>query len=211
LETSYIARTPNVIYQQEVKFPSFDKHYKTIYEIKYGLNIKLYNQFQHLIQNTPLESPERKAVVTLLKEWICAYLEVLLLSIACEEATNGAPGRPPGKLVYVNHEDNAVLIPDKNPKTKGDENAPARNRTNVLENLRYVLADKPQLMQKFSNIEGCQEFCAAPAPRTLQAFLRNAVENHPFLTAVAYKRTSTSNITYLELRQIILDSLHTFN
>lgn len=210
LETSYIGRTPDVIYQQEVKFPSFDKPYKTIYEIKYGLNKKLYTQFQKLIQNTPLESPERKAVITLLKEWICAYLEVLLLSIACEEAANGAPGRPAGKLVYVNHEDDAVFVPDKNPKTKGDENAPARNRTNVLENLRYVLADKAYLMHKFSAIRGCRGFCENSNPETLGPFLKGAINNQSFLTAVAHIRVATSNIIYEELEEIIKNNIHTF-
>jgi hypothetical protein len=148
LETSFIGEIPAeyIVYQQPLKFPSF--HYQwhefmQVAEIKYGFNQALYESFQSLITQTSLDSNERKTVLELLKEWLCAYYEVLLLNIAIEEAK-----RREGELIYINHEDQSVTEPDKNPKTNGDINLVMRSRVIILEKTRY------QLAQRYPNPEG---------------------------------------------------------
>lgn len=140
LETSFIGAIPGeqIVHQEELKFPSFNKRWqdvKRVYAIKYGFNETLYNQFQTLIKTTHISTNERAAVLNLLKEWLCAFHEVMLLKLAEQHAA--AHG---GRLVYVDHENESVHLPDKNPKTSGELNADQRNRVNLLERLRSLIA-----------------------------------------------------------------------
>ncbi len=136
LETSYIGYIPGefVVYQSNIKFPSFNKPYKEIYEIKYGMDLNLYTQFQRLIKSTPVGSEERNAVIKLLKEWLCAYHEVLLLEIAQREAK-----RRSGCLIYVDYQNKVADIPDMGPLIKG--HIDSQNRVHVLQDIRWRLGE----------------------------------------------------------------------
>lgn len=136
LETSFISAIPghNVVYQLPIKFPSFHKSYKKVYEVKYGMDAELYMYFQHMIRKTQPETPLRNAVITLLKEWLCAYFEALLLRIAQDEANKKG-----GVLTYVNHDNSLTDIPEQRPYSPGNENVPTRNLVHTVENVRWWL------------------------------------------------------------------------
>lgn len=138
LETSYIGYIPGkfIFHQTNIKFPSFHKGYKRIYEIKYGMDLELYTQFQRLIKDTQIESPKRDTVIELLKEWLCAYHEVLLLKIAEREAS-----RRNGALIYVDYKNNHSTQPDIDPFTGGDANANTRNHLHLLQDIRWRLGE----------------------------------------------------------------------
>ena len=152
LETSFIGAIPGeqVVYQEQLKFPSFKNAWsevKRVYAIKYGFDQTLYTQFQTLIKQTLIGSPERDAVLNLLKEWLCAFHEVMLLRIA-----EGLAAERQGRLVYVDHNDDSVNLPDKNPKTNGGLNADQRNRVTLLERLRGLLGEQLQAEPKPENL-----------------------------------------------------------
>lgn len=134
LETSFVGNIPGekIIYQMGVKFPSFNKAYKNIYEIKYGMNKSLYESFQYLIKNTEPESTQREAVINLLKEWLCAYHETLLLEIAQQEASNRN-----GELTYIDYGNTESQKPDIRPFTKGHNET--QNQVHTLQELRWEL------------------------------------------------------------------------
>lgn len=136
LESSYIGYIPGelVVYQTVIKFPSFNKPYKKIFEIKYGMDLELYTQFQRLIKGTAVGSEERAAVIELLKEWLCAYHEVLLLEIAQRAAQQRG-----GSLIYVDYQNNVANEPDMGPFTRG--HIDSQNRTHILQDLRLRLGE----------------------------------------------------------------------
>lgn len=178
LETSFIGAIPaeQVIYQEPLKFPSFNKRWQDVarvYAIKYGFDETLYKQFQSLITTTFINTPERTAVLNLLKEWLCAFHEVMLLKTAEREATNRG-----GRLVYVDHEDASVNLPDKNPKTNGGANSDQRNRVALLERLRGLIGT---------------ELEAQPPPANMIAFVKAKIDDNSFLDLLRYTTAVTTN------------------
>lgn len=171
LETTFIGAIPGeqVVYQQQLKFPTFNKRWenvKRIYTIKYGFNKTLYTQFQTLIKMTAVESPVRIAVLNLLKEWLCAFHEVSLLKTAEQQAASRG-----GRLVYVDHSDKSVNLPDKNPKTSGGGNAEQRNRVVLLERLRSEIG---------------KEFEGENLPGDLIAYIETKLKEQRFLDTLRY-------------------------
>ncbi len=141
LEVSFVAGIPasQVVYEQPLKFPRFDRNWaevKHIMELKYGFNQQLYHQFQWLIRNTTLQSDERKKVIELLKEWLSAFHEVMLLKEASQQAKQRK-----GRLVYLDLENKPIHIPYSNPKARTGINDDG-NRIKLLERLRYLLAEE---------------------------------------------------------------------
>lgn len=124
----------HVVAQLHIKFPSFHKEYKQIYAMKYGLDANLYCLFQQLIKGTEPETEERKAVISLLKEWLCAYLEVLAITIAQQEAQKQG-----GHVVYIDYNDKSTYTPEKRALNSGKKNLYERNKLHVLEELRRQL------------------------------------------------------------------------
>jgi len=141
LENDYIGYISGdkVVVELRLKFPSFHKTYKPIYEIKYGLNKELYNLFGGLIKKTWQQDdkgPDNKAhqaAILLLKEWLCSYYEVLLLKMAQDKANDMG-----GSLVYIHHDGSQQQEPDHVPFVNGDAHMPNRNRTRVLQNFRII-------------------------------------------------------------------------
>ncbi len=135
LETSFIGYIPGdyIIHQQPIKFPSFHREWgvvQHIYPIKYGLTQPLYNEFKRLIlQSKPL-SDERKEVLKILKEWLAAFHEVMLMNIAYDAARERG-----GRLVYLDANDKCVLEPDGNPLAEKQINA-----TKIILGCRYYIA-----------------------------------------------------------------------
>lgn len=178
LETSFIGAIPGeqVVYQEPLKFPSFNKAWadvQRVYAIKYGFDQTLYTQFQTLIKQTHIGSPDRDAVLNLLKEWLCAFHEVMLLRIA----ENIAAERD-GRLVYIDHDDNSVNLPDKNPKTNGGLNAEQRNRVTLLERLRGVIG---------------QQLAGKPRPANIFVFIEKKLADDSFLDFLRYGTDVTTN------------------
>ena len=136
VETAFIGEIPgqHLVAQLPLRFPSFHKPYKSIYEVKYGLNEELYNLFHHFIIQTKIFSEERKMVIELLKEWLCAYYEVLAIFIAQELAESQSR-----KLTYLDSENNEQDTPPLRPFTRGHHDT--QNQTHILQNIRYHLAD----------------------------------------------------------------------
>lgn len=143
-ETAYWGELPaeKVCYQYVVKYPSFKGEYKKIYEIKYGLDQALYESFQFLIKNTvptmdtsTSAKDNRRQVIDLLSEWLCAYHEVLLIKIAKKKAEKNN-----AVLVYLNDEGLLSLTPDKGVFTRGEKNSPSRNTAHIQRNLRKMIA-----------------------------------------------------------------------
>ncbi len=135
VETSFIGDIPadHVVYQFNIKFPSFNKPYKNIYAVKYGMDETLYACFRYLIIRTTVESDERKKVVELLKEWLCAYYEVLALNMAQRIVRT----EKQGELFYLSYEDKPTAEPDLRPFTAGHHDS--QNQVHVLQNIRWLL------------------------------------------------------------------------
>lgn len=155
LENDYIGYIPGekVVVELRLKFPSFHKQYKKIYEIKYGLNKELYSLFGALIKSTWQQGEQgpdnqiHQAAIMLLKEWLCSYYEVLLLRMAQNKAQELG-----GSLVYIHHNGSEQTMPDHVPFINGDAHMPNRNRTRVLQNFR-IIAAKHFSVEQYTNID----------------------------------------------------------
>ncbi len=136
-ETSFLSFIPEgkVFYQFTIKYPSFKGVYKSIYQIKYGLNQSLYASFQYLLLISQPDSELRNTVIELLSEWLCAYHEVLLLEMAVERARELK-----GILVYLTHDNRLSFLPDKNLFTQSSKNAQLRLETHIRRVLRRTIA-----------------------------------------------------------------------
>lgn len=147
LENDYIGYIPGekVAYQQRLKFPSFHKPYKPIYEVKYGMNERLYELFGYFIkvtwriENRGPNNELHMEVLQLLKEWLCCYYEVLLLEVAQRQASSLG-----GSLVYLDHENSQKQSPDFVPFNGGDAHMHHRNQVHLLQNFRYIAARFPE-------------------------------------------------------------------
>lgn len=148
LENDFVGYIPgeNVVYQKRLKFPSFNRPYKSIYEIKYGMDRSLYDLFSHLIQITWQAGQTHQAgnihmeVLKLLKEWLCSYYELILLEVAQRKANDLG-----GSLVYVHHDGTQQQDPGFVPFNGGDTHIHNRNRVHVLQNFRYIAARLPAI------------------------------------------------------------------
>jgi len=139
-ETSFLSfiESDTVFHHFIAKYPSFHGAYKNIYRIKYGLTLELYQSFQYLIQHSEIASPLREQIINLLSEWLCAYYEVLLIEISKQEAQ-----RRGGVLVYLNHDGQLSLKPDKGRLfNRGDGQLPTRNAVLIRREVRKELAER---------------------------------------------------------------------
>jgi len=91
-------------------------------------------------------STERKKIVELLKEWLCAYYEVM----AVHQAQKIARERG-GQLVYLDINDQPQQAPPLRPFTSG--HIDTQNQTHVLQNVRWYLGQKIAREHKLSEDE----------------------------------------------------------
>lgn len=132
----------HVVYQFQLRFPSFNKDYKAIYQVKYGMDKALYTQFQSLLTSIPFKytseaESSRDEVIELLKEWLCAYYEVMALDMARQLAK-----RKGGDLMYYNEQNQLSSMPPQRPLVNGKEHLSARRKMHVLEETRRYIAKK---------------------------------------------------------------------
>ncbi|MBA2648148.1 MAG: hypothetical protein H0U75_00885 [Legionella sp.] len=132
----------HVVYQFQLRFPSFNKAYKSIYLTKYGMDKQLYALFQSLFNSctfkyTSEDKSKYDEVVDLLKEWLCAYYEVMALKMARTIAIKKG-----GDLMYFNENNQLSCKPPQRPLVNGLENLPARRKMHVLEETRRYIAGK---------------------------------------------------------------------
>lgn len=126
-----------------VKYPSFKGKYKSIYEIKYGLDQTTYEAFQYLIQITEIESDARREVIKLLAEWLCSFHEVLLIEKGRQECLKRG-----GILVYYDRDGKLTLTAETGRLfSKGEAHLEQRNLVHTQRELRIQLA---QRLTKFS-------------------------------------------------------------
>jgi len=78
------------------KYPSFHKPYNESYQIKYGLDESLYNQFKTYVCDPAQHSP---FTITILGEWLCGYHEARLMSLISQIEEKEAV-----KAVYKTHD-----------------------------------------------------------------------------------------------------------
>ena len=140
VELTFIGKVDgaHAVYELPLRFPSFNKNYKTVYEVKYGLDQDTYELFRSKICETQLFSEERKDVVRLLKEWLCAYYEVLAVSIA-QDITRD---QKKGQLIYLDQHSAPASTCILRPYTPGKEHRETRNVTHLLEGARWGLGKK---------------------------------------------------------------------
>lgn len=134
VETTFIGKVDgkHVVYELPIRFPTFHKAYKKIYATKYGLDEPLYYFFQMAIRETPLLSEERKSIIELLKEWLCAYYEVLAISLAQDLAQEKG-----GQLVYLDNNDTITNEPPLRPFTPS--HLKTQNQVHALQGARWMM------------------------------------------------------------------------
>lgn len=137
VETAFIGKIDGdqVVAQFALRFPSFDGPYKEVFEIKYGLDKTTYDLFKELITETAIGSQERKSVINLLKEWLCAYYEVLAIKFA-QKLTQEKKGR----LVYLDAQGEESQEPPLRPFTS--HHIDTQNQAHVLQNTRWLIGEK---------------------------------------------------------------------
>lgn len=143
VETTFFGKidSEHLIYEFQLRFPNFKKDYKCIYKEKYGMDKDLYDEFKSLLISAPFEytpdgrSEKRDAVVDLLKEWLCAYYEVMAVKIAEEYAIKKG-----GVLTYYNQKNEPSSEPTQRPLNKGNKHIEDRRKLHVLEETRRYIA-----------------------------------------------------------------------
>lgn len=191
-ETSLLAyiAPEKIIDQFVIKFPSFEGEHTPVDYIKYGFTNTLYNSFKALFTlvyhferqlartNIVINSNNnvRKAVISLLNEWLTSYWEVMLLKIAYAKAQAANK-----ILVYINWDGRLSFNPDPgNLHTQGVNNQARRDEANARKKIREKTAEQLMAEQCETDEQGFKIFSS---PRILQSLDRVRVTNPetPFL------------------------------
>ncbi len=181
-ELSFLGFMPGdrIVHQFVAKFPSFKGSYKPIYEVKYGLNKEVYKAFQYLTSITRPDTADRKTVINLLSEWLCAYHEVLLIEIAKEEAL-----RRGGILAYLDHNEKLTLnLETGRVFTGGGLNRDLRNEVHMMRDLRDTLIQ--HLTEHKIDKISIPEFDLIKTENVLKT-LKNLLEDEGFLKKITNK------------------------
>lgn len=163
-ETSFLSNVDGdeVVYHYVAKFPDFSsdfsrENYPPIYELKYGLDYELFNQFKYLIRKSSPEifkendsakvefdddkstsrSRLRSSVRDLLGTWLCTYHSVLLTRIAFKKAQSQG-----GILVFLGRDGLLTNVIDKETLNSSKENVEVRTQAHIHRQSRHQIATK---------------------------------------------------------------------